>query len=179
MKQLFKLTFIIFISITTSTSCVSMHYAKLNNSVTIITDEFESLVTITGISLNPPQEQKHYSEMSKYFIRSFVDKKTKSKTHQVYVSYKYYNYSSGWRFYDFASLKGGESLNVVSINRDVQCNGACGYTEVFGIDISDKYLRNHQNGFPMKVSSKSSIDFVLKITAQQIKEQLKAVDSII
>jgi len=173
LRKILILSAIVFI-----TSC-AMYNVPLRENVEIITDDFESTITIKGLNAHFPPGTglgSHANKRTQYFLRSIVDKETKSTTHQVYVVYKYGEGS--WRFYDRASVKGGDSFEVVKIDRDVICNEyGCSYTEQFGIIVPDKYLRNNLEGFIIKASSKSGYDILIKVSDRQIAEQIKAVDS--
>jgi len=153
-------------------SCASLMGVSLREQVEIKSDEFEPNITINGIELpidNNPYEQ--------YFLRSFVNKKSKSVLHQLYVNY---TYAGDWRFFNRAYAKGSKELKFTGIKRDVNCSSyGCSYNEHFGITIPGKYLRNNTGGFSVKVLSKSGHDLVLKVSGKQITEQIKAVDSVL
>ncbi len=152
---------------------------SLRENVLVKVDQFEPTITVSGIPLTI-----HDNILHQYFIRSIVDKKTKIVLHQIYVNYSYDSnwsiYSSKvWRIYNRAYVPKNNLLEIKKIDKYYKCSpDFCRYYEDFGITLSDKYLKEHKNGFTIKASSKSGHDLYLPISAKQISEQLKAIEAL-
>ena len=156
----------VFTMILITISCMS-----LRKEVSVVTDEFEPVITIKGIEDYIGDDLK-----GAFFLRSFINKKTKDVTHQLYI---YCNYRWDWRFYNSAYLSGGKALEFTEISRDVSCtNGICTYYEHFGVDISDEFLRKNTEGFSVKISAKSGDNAVINVKSNQVIEQLKEIDKL-
>ena len=105
----------VFIMVLITISCVS-----LRKEVSVVTDEFEPFITINGIEDYIGDDLK-----GAFFLRSFINKKTKDVTHQLYI---YCTYHWNWRFYNSAHLSGGKALEFTEIRRDFNCtDGICTY----------------------------------------------------
>lgn len=140
------------------------------------TDEFDTSVTFRGITeTNGESESFGASNSRTYFIRSFLDKESGEISHQLYISIDYFN---DWRFYNRASLVGGDNPEFIEIASDVDCSSyGCTYNEQMAVTMSDKYLRDHENGFKVKVSSKSGHETVINVTSNQIVKQLQKIEA--
>jgi len=156
----------VFIMVLITISCVS-----LRKEVSVVTDEFEPFITINGIEDYIGDDLK-----GAFFLRSFINKKTKDVTHQLYI---YCTYHWNWRFYNSAHLSGGKALEFTEIRRDFNCtDGICTYYEHFGADISDEFLRKNTEGFSVKISAKSGDNAVINVKSNQVIEQLKEIDKL-
>ena len=156
----------VFIMVLITISCVS-----LRKEVSVVTDEFEPFITINGIEDYIGDDLK-----GAFFLRSFINKKTKDVTHQLYI---YCTYHWNWRFYNSAHLSGGKALEFTEIRRDFNCtDGICTYYEHFGADISDEFLRKNTEGFSVKISAKSGDNAVINVKSNQVIEQLKERDKL-
>jgi hypothetical protein len=70
-------------------------------------------------------------------------------------------------------------LEFIAVSREVvSCRSSvgCSYSENFAVAIPDSMLREHQDGLEVKFYSKAGREMVLKVTARQIRMQLKAID---
>ena len=156
----------VFIMVLITISCVS-----LRKEVSVVTDEFEPFITINGIEDYIGDDLK-----GAFFLRSFINKKTKDVTHQLYI---YCTYHWNWRFYNSAHLSGGKALEFTEIRRDFNCtDGICTYYEHFGAYISDEFLRKNTEGFSVKISAKSGDNAVINVKSNQVIEQLKEIDKL-
>ena len=156
----------VFIMVLITISCVS-----LRKEVSVVTDEFEPFITINGIEDYIGDDLK-----GAFFLRSFINKKTKDVTHQLYI---YCTYHWNWRFYNSAHLSGGKALEFTEIRRDFNCtDGICTYYEHFGADISDEFLRKNTEGFSVKISAKSGDNAVINVKSNLVIEQLKEIDKL-
>lgn len=125
---------------------VAAQAVEVNNS------PFDREISYTG-----PQLRAHQSgELLGYELfrlRGWKDKVTGLAHDQLYIESHY----SGqhWRFYQSANFEGGEFGNFVAVDKQVSdCQvyellpDSCDYSETFGVDISDEFLRAHsQTGF--------------------------------
>lgn len=161
-----------FILLTSIVGCASMLSVELRNVVDVTTDEFEPTVKFRGI-----EHTIENSSFNRYFIRSNLDKTIQHISHQIYVTY---TYGGNWRFYNCAYSMGGNPLEFIEINRDVDFIGHwCAHTEDFGITIPGEMLIKNPNGFSIKVKSKSGHNMIINITAEQIQQQLNAINNYI
>lgn len=173
MKVIVKLSGIVFVLVFLI-GCTTIQDAFHRSSVEIEDDEFESYVTFNGvvqsisdIGLNNP---------SYHFLRSFVDKETGQRMHQVYVRL---TYGADWRFYRGAQAVGGESLEFIEIDSDVDCYSyGCSYKESFGVTVDeDALIAAVNDGFTFKAVSKSGIDTIIEVTPEQISAQRTAIET--
>lgn len=141
-------------------------------SVKVEDSKFENAVTFIGI------EGRHVgNQYNRYFLRSFMNKKSGQVAHQLYVSDHYDGY---WEIWSRANSEDAQPLEFVSISRDVVYCGSgyagCSLSEVFGAFIPDTDLRTHQDGYSVKFYAKSGKQMVIRLSSEQIRKQLKAID---
>jgi hypothetical protein len=157
------------------------------DEVSILEDEFKPYIEIVGISdyvfdeLGSTKHQGyaiiHEDIKDIYFLRTFINKKNKDISHQIYVICRYIG--NDWRHYYIGYFKGGELCDIVRIDTDVSCTlNYCYYQEDLGINISNKFLLNNQNGFSVKIVSKSGNDIIINVSKEQIESQLEAIKSL-
>lgn len=138
-------------------------------------DAFSKNVTINGGTVHEFPSGILGSLFRNFFIRSWVDKKTGSVSHQLYVDI---TYDGEWKFFEWAADDTATSLNVVKIDSHVDnCHNGCSFEEILGIELDDATLRSRVNaGYPIKLSAKDGTAIFLKVAPEQIKAQLEAVD---
>jgi hypothetical protein len=116
-----------------------------------------------------------------WMIRSFVDKATGTRTHQLYVDV---TYSGNWRFYQIASDETATDLPVTVINREVgDCSNelfGCGFSETIGVELPEAALRGHAGtGYQIQQQAKSGHSQVLVVTKEQIQQQFAKIDQLV
>ncbi|MBI1868826.1 MAG: PDZ domain-containing protein [Methylocystis sp.] len=163
----FRLAFVLF-------ACLFSTYANSENVPKIEDSEFDSEVKVIGLHLfdNP-----FWGGIRKeWLIRSFINKKTKTVSHQLYIDL---DYTGNWHFYDSASDNSATPLHVTQIDSSVgSCSGGCSLSETIGVDMDDKVLRAHaSDGYRVRLNSKSGNTIILTVSANQIIPQLDAIDS--
>jgi hypothetical protein len=142
--------------------------APLRKAVEVEDDKYERVATVVGIEEKIGADPMSFS---RFFIRSWIDKESGNVIHQIYVFYSYSG--QNWRFYQRANSQEAQPLELTEIDRDVNCyQYGCTYYETLGVMIADEYLRNHLNGFSIKISARSGHSFIIEVTPEQIKSQL-------
>jgi hypothetical protein len=142
-------------------------------AVTVEERPSESFTTFLGIKQPYPGDASNT-----YFLRSVVEKTDGQVAHQLYVS-NYYKSSEGWVVWSKAHGEDAHPIEFVAIHRGVLSCGAdsgCALEEEFGAVIPDTMLRAHQGGFSVTFSAETGQEMVLHLTAQQIQQQLKAIE---
>ena len=190
-----KISLFILIIVLLVSGCASTAYPTtktevytLRKSAEIVTDEFNPYVTIKGLEPggiflydDSSREDAFYMQ----FLRSVMGKGPKelmwlSLNHRIYVSYVCTD--TDWRVFDVAYGLGGIIFVVDLIQTDLDCSGShstgeCTFLIDFGISIPDVYMREHIEGFQLKVyEQKTGHSFMITISGHQIAEQLAAVD---
>jgi hypothetical protein len=114
-------------------------------------------------------------ETNFYCLRSFVDRQTGERLHQVYVADSYAGTERRW---DAARDADGHSLRFVEISRErITCDNGCSYAEEFAADIPESELRAHPSGLQVIFSAQSGAEKTIGITGGQIAAQIAAVDA--
>jgi hypothetical protein len=110
----------------------------------------------------------------KWLLRSFVNKRTRTVTTQLYVEI---GYVGGWRRYTIASDT-ATHLAVARIGSRVDTcfgKGVCSLDETVGIQLDDAQLRSHaQLGYTVRISAKSGESVSITVEPEQIQAQLSA-----
>ena len=115
-------------------------------------------------------------------LRSVKGKAYDVVVHQIYVESYYDEQRTGTSFVAWyrANTDTAEPLKVVAITRKrIACGerGACRRYEHFGITVPDALLRSRQgSGFQVKIYARSGHTAVLTVDADQITQQLAALD---
>ncbi len=141
--------------------------APLRKTVEIDEDTQKIAAAVIGIEerIGSPKSLNHF------FIRSWIYKDSGNLLHQICAHYGYTG--KDWRFYKTATSQEGQLLELVKIERDADYHESVNvYYETVGVTIADEYLRNHLNGFSIKISAKSGHSFIIEPTPEQIKFQL-------
>jgi hypothetical protein len=142
----------------------------LRETIEINEDAYEKAVVVIGI------EEKIGSpkSLNKFCIRSWIFRENGNLMHQIYA---YYGYTGKeWRFYEKAYSQEGKPLQLVKIQRDADYYESINvYNEEIGVTIADKYLRNHLDGFKVKISALNDDSFMIYVSAEQIKSQLNKI----
>jgi len=165
MKRFSKLIILVFF-IVFLLKCATAQ-APLRKTVKIDEDRHEIAAVIIGIEekIGSPES------LNKFFIRSWIYKENGNLLHQICVDYGYTG--KDWRFYKTATSQEGQPLELVKIERDADYHESINvYYETVGVTIADEYLRNHLNGFTIKISAESGHSFIVEPTPEQIKSQL-------
>lgn len=145
----------------------------LQDAVKVEESQSESLTTFLGIKQPYPGDASNT-----YFLRSVVEKTNGQIAHQLYVS-NYYRSSEGWIVWSRAHGEDAQPLEFVAIHRGVlSCDAdmGCALEEDFGAVIPDTMLRAYQGGFSVTFSAETGQEMVIHLTAQQIQQQLKAIE---
>ncbi len=124
--------------------------------VTVVDSKFDRRARLEApairevVEVNPGSPFTHI-DIRHTLLRAF---KGDTLTHQAYVSIHYVG--NRWRFYNSASLVGGQAVPAVVIERVVEsCSRSCSYRETVGIELTEEQLRgsgdlefrlNSQNG---------------------------------
>ena len=141
--------------------------APLRKNVEIDEDKHEKAVIFIGIE----EKIKSPGSENKLCIRSWIFKDTGSLMHQIYVNYSYV--AEEWRFFKEAYTQEGQTLQLVHIEHDVNCDRIFNvYYETVGVTIADKYLRSHLNGFSITLLPLKGDSLTIEVTPEQIKSQL-------
>ncbi|MBN1695351.1 hypothetical protein JW879_08125 [candidate division WOR-3 bacterium] len=141
--------------------------APLRKTVEIDEDIHEKAIVVIGIEerIGSPKSLNYF------FIRSFIFKDSGNVMHQICADYGYTG--KEWEFYTKAYSQEGQPLQCVKIDSNVTRYESINvYYEAVGVTIADDYIRNHLNGFSIKVSAKSGDSFTVEPTPKQIKSQL-------
>lgn len=163
-----------------TSSIASKQYARDLPPVTIKDDEFESSIRLTGkenLLGAAPRSGDIDRKFSTYLLRSWIDKKTGSETHQLYVSHYY---SGEWIFWHRASAADVGPLEFVSISRKVITCGrylGCSYVEVMGATIQNEILvKSVASGLRIKFFARTGEEMVVTVPADQIAAQIAAIN---
>jgi hypothetical protein len=146
--------------------------APLRKNVEIDEDKYDNKEVAAFIGI----EEKIGSPkaLNKFFIRSWIVKESGGLLHQIYAQYGYTG--KEWEFYTKAYSQEGKALQTVKIHRDADYYESINvYHEEIGITIPNEYLRSHLNGFSIKVSALSGDSFMINVTPEQVKSQLKKI----
>jgi hypothetical protein len=140
----------------------------------IQTDRFSPVITVIG----PADDVNPYGgTYRRWFLRSFVNKKTHTVATQLYVEA---NYVGGRRSYSIAADDTGGYLSVDQIASDVDIcfgRGVCSLDETVAIQVDDAKLESHaQQGYAVRLSAKSGESFIITIEPEQIQAQLSALE---
>jgi hypothetical protein len=141
--------------------------AQASAMTRVTRDEYKKMTKFEGANA---------SQYNSLYLRGWRDDRTKVATFQIYATSFY---GDQWRFYGEAYDSDGNRLEFISIERKVDsCDGArgCYYRETVGLNISRKYLEDHQEtGIRYKVSGKAG-DFTGFLPAAYVKGFLLSVD---
>lgn len=160
-----------------TSACSTYRDAKpedVASRVEVKDSEFDSQIRFVG-----PPIRKGWNEQTTVRLRGWIDKSTKISSHQIYTRV-WYNLSD-WRFYRSASFKGGERVDLVEIDRDVNCSGGggivtCSYAEIIGVPISLDDLKGAQDtGLIVRLNARSGHETFIEIPAPYVKGYLAAV----
>ncbi len=113
----------------------------------------------------------------RWFIRTFVDKKTHAVTHQLYFDIEHDPPRSN---FEFASDDSARPLPVTKIFAGRQCDHGCWEYEAVGIGIDEATLKSRLlTGYIVKVSARDGRAYVLDIAPTTIQMQFAALDKVI
>lgn len=139
---------------------------------------------VTGTSFEPrwtvvsPSGRAYDAEGVLFVLRSWVDRRSKAVSHQLYVQHRY---RADWKFWQSANDEGAKALKFSSISRDVgSCaRSTCEHTESFGVDVADSVIRLNPNGYSVKFYAKNGETMIVQINAAQMRAQFSAIDSLV
>jgi hypothetical protein len=144
-----------------------------HTAVTVEENPSGSVTTFLGIKQPYPG---HASNA--YFLRSVVEKTSGQVAHQLYVVNAYRS-AEGWSVWSRANGGDAQPLEFVAIHRGVRscdAESGCALEEEFGAVIPDPLLRASPGGFAVTFFAETGQELVIHLTAQQIQQQLKAID---
>ena len=111
-------------------------------------------------------------------LRSFIDKQTGIRRHQVYLSITYT--SDRWRFYSYATNEVGVAADVTKISQRVDsCGpyGLCTYNETVAVSLSEATLRTAApSGFRFQLRANSGDRQIFTVPPEQIRLQIQGLD---
>lgn len=141
---------------------------KVSLATRVTHDEYKKTTNFIGANA---------SEHNQLHLRGWRDDRTKVASFQLYATSFY---SDHWRFYNEAYDSDGNKLDFISIDKKVDsCSGGrgCYFEETVGLNVSRKYLDEHQDtGIHYKVSGKAG-EFTGFLPAAYVKGFLASVDS--
>lgn len=124
-----------------------------------------------------------------YLIRGYFDKnKNKFESIQVYLDTTAFTRVMGsdkdrsWNNIRLAKDTDANSHEVVQISHDADCSSknrdlfGCTLKETIGVDVSEQFLRKHQDGFDLKLVGDHS--FEKEISGDVVKSFLKEADKL-
>ncbi len=116
------------------------------------------------------------SDTNYFALRSWLDNKTGETAHQLYVEDSYYGSPYLWNgVYDADNKK----LKFIPISRNqISCDEGCAYADEFAAELPEDYLRAHQDGLIVTFTSASGKTLPVKVPADLVVEELKAVDQV-
>lgn len=141
--------------------------------VEVIDDPFSATIDYLGISSGSHTEGGLFDATTyRHFLRSWKDRESGDVSHQLYVVIEY---GGNWRFYERTTMVGGDTVEVLVIDRDViSCMTSCSYSEIIGIMIPEQILEVRAD-LPLKIYSKSGHQIETVLTSDQIKKQLSTI----
>lgn len=116
------------------------------NTATLKDDALETVATITTYKGYQQRRGLLGIVSNDNFLRAFINKKTGTKTFQLYQVIQYQ--SNGWNFFqtvNYETPSGPESKPATIIDRNVDsCSQyvGCHYTEQVGFDLEEPFLRD-------------------------------------
>ena len=128
-------------------------------------DEYAKVTHIEVTPLNVPDVGSFVEPArATAFLRASV-MDSGSETAQIYISY---HNSNGWKFFSTVHDIDGNSLEVISINREVQ--GSLGVEEEFAATLTKEYIAAHVlTGFNMRFQGKAGT-LTVKIPPEYVQE---------
>lgn len=113
----------------------------------------------------------------RWFIRTFVDKKTRAVSHQLYFDIEHDLPRSDFLF---ASDENAQPLPVTKIFAGRRCHHGCWEAEAIGITVDETTLKDRlTTGYAIKVSAKDGRAYVLDVAPATIRMQFVALDQVI
>ena len=107
--------------------------------------------------------------------RSFVDRRTRETTHQLYVTDSYFGAERGW---NAARDNAGAPLAFIAIGQDeITCDAGCSYVEEFAAKLPESALRASPDELAVTFSSRSGDEKTIVVPAEQLTAQLAAIDA--
>src|SRR5579859_7635524 len=152
------------------------HSALAAPAVAVQDDNFSPSATFVGPAqaINPLA-----GTYRQWRLRSWVNKSSHVVTHQLYVDT---NYMWGRRSWDAATDDHAGEHRVVRIAFSAPgCRGrdktGCVFYETVGVELDDDFVRQHADGFQIRLTARSGDDLILTVTAAQIAPVLEAIDA--
>jgi hypothetical protein len=110
-----------------------------------------------------------------YALRSWIDTRTGTTVHQLYVSDSYAGAERDWNAAHDAQ---GKALRFIPISKnEITCERGCSYAEEFAATLPEPLLRQSEAGLTVAFSAKSGASKTIAVPGELIKKQLAAVDA--
>jgi hypothetical protein len=111
-----------------------------------------------------------------FALRSWYDNKTGEAAHQLYVADSYFGGPFKW---DGVHDADNKTLKFIPISRNqISCEQGCAYADEFAAELSEDYLRAHQDGMAIIFTSSDGKNLPVKVSAELVGAQLAAVDTV-
>ncbi|MFZ0498924.1 MAG: hypothetical protein WAM52_07300 [Steroidobacteraceae bacterium] len=156
--------------------CATTDRQAARAGVQIQRDKFSSAITVVG----PPDSVNPYGgTFREWFLKSRVDK-THLVITQLYVDIGYVG--SSWRGYGTATDDKATPLMIDKTGSQVRTcfgSGVCSRDEVVLVRLDDGKLKSHvQEGYAVKLSTKSGNGLTITVSPVQIQAQLTTLDKL-
>jgi hypothetical protein len=116
------------------------------------------------------------SDTNYFALRSWLDNKTGEVAHQLYVEDSYYGGPFLW---DGVRDADGKKLHFIPISRNqITCDLGCSYADEFGAELSEDYLRAHQNGLAVIFTASDGKTLAVTVPPNLVIAELSAVESV-
>jgi hypothetical protein len=111
-----------------------------------------------------------------YCLRSFLDRQTGDVAHQLYVADSYFGAERHW---DGAEDGAGQKLPFVLISSaEITCGDGCVYADEFAANLPEALLRSSPEGLAVTFTAHSGDGLTIRLSGDEIRHQLAAVDAI-
>lgn len=152
---------------------------EISNKISVERDDFKKVTIFTGPDFDTEKE----NHRNQSFVRAWVFDNEQPVQYQIYVVSVYFvnKGAGGFRNYNNTYDSNGNKLETMPISKQLgplQCLPsyvACQYSEHFGVNISEKYMKdNQENGIHFKTSGTSG-EIIQFVPPAYIKAMLSAV----
>jgi hypothetical protein len=111
-----------------------------------------------------------------FAMRSWYDNKTGEAAYQLYVADSYFGGPFKW---DGVHDANNTTLKFIPISRNqITCEQGCSYADEFAVELSEDYLRAHQDGLAIIFTSSDGKNLPVNVPADLVGAQLAAVDTV-
>ncbi len=125
---------------------------ETQSRVKIENDDFQKITNYRGPNVERRDKGQHYDRV---FIRAWKSQKDNDTSYQIYASDTYSDFDTGgWKYLSEAYDSEGKKLDLTKIDKDVSCGKYfCQHTEDVGLNVSRKYLEQHEaSGISFQIS---------------------------